>query len=586
MNAATQAHTHESATAQWPSRFLQMSQHMHHLLQAVLKRQANATPSASSALRAAKAFAELQARLSADPAKLYAMQMQWMNDTAQLMQHATQRAIGQEFSANAMRYDKRFKDAAWEESFVFDYLKESYLLLTKHLHQQVLDVDGMTPHNARTVDFYTKQWLDALSPSNFFLTNPEVLRTTAESQGENLVKGLENLWRDMEDGRISMSDGSPFVLGETIAATPGKVVFKNELMELIQYAPTTAQVFETPLLMVPAWINKYYVLDLSPENSLVKWLVSQGHTVFMISWVNPDATYKDTRFDDYMNKGVIEALNQIEKITKQKSINTLGYCLGGTLLATTTAYLNATKQAGRIKSATYLTTLTDFADAGELEVFIDEEQIEELEYRMNRKGYLDGHDMAMTFNLLRANDLIWSFVVQNYLLGKTPFPFDMLYWNSDATRLPAAMHSFYMRNMYLHNRLKDPGGIIVNRIAIDLHQVKTPTYMLSTQDDHIAPWKSTYAATQIFKGPVRFVLAGSGHVAGVINPPAKNKYSYRTAAATPKHADDFYRVSTEQKGSWWTDWQRWAKTHAGRKVPARKLKEALPAAPGDYVHIR
>ncbi len=592
MAATKKTQNPEISTKEMQENWVKIAHNMQHLWQAMAKRQASGPVSPSSTLRASKAFAELSARLSSDPSKLYSMNMQFWNDSMQLWQDATQRALGEPAPAkpNNAKKDKRFKDDAWDENFVFDFLKESYLLVSKHLHDGVLQVDGMSPQTSKTVEFYTKQWVDALSPSNYPLTNPEVLRATLETHGENLSKGVENLLRDIEDGSIKMSDGEPFIMGQTIASTPGKVVFKNNLMELIQYTPTTSQVYETPMLMIPAWINKYYVLDLQPENSLVKWLVEQGHTVFMISWVNPDGTYRNTRFDDYMTQGVIAAMDAIESITKQPSVNAVGYCLGGTLLSITSGYLSAKKQSERLKSMTLLTTLIDFSDPGELGVFVDEEQIDDLQRRMESKGYLDGRDMAMTFNLLRANDLIWSFVVQNYLLGKTPFPFDMLYWNSDATRLPATMHNFYMRNMYLHNHLKDPGGIIVDRIAIDLHQVKTPVYFLSAQDDHIAPWESTYMGTNIFKGPLRFVLTGSGHIAGVINSPHKNKYAYRTNALTPEDAQSWLNGSSETAGSWWPDWQRWVKTFAGRKISARTLDSAahkkMTDAPGDYVKVR
>ncbi|RMD61794.1 MAG: alpha/beta fold hydrolase, partial [Alphaproteobacteria bacterium] len=368
------------------------------------------------------------------------------------------------------------------------------------------------------------------------------------------------------------------------------VVYQNDLMQLIQYTPTTETVFKRPLLIIPPWINKYYILDLREKNSFVKWAVEQGHTVFIISWVNPDEKLARKTFDDYMTEGPLAALDAIEKATGEGDANVIGYCLGGTLLAATLAYLAAKRKARCVASATFLTTMIDFAEAGELGVFIDEEQLTALEQKMSKKGYLEGADMATTFNMLRANDLIWSFVVNNYLLGKEPFPFDLLYWNSDSTRMPAAMHSFYLRKMYQENLLVKPGGITLKGTPIDLRKIKTPSFFLSTKEDHIAPWKSTYAATQIFSGPVTFVLAASGHIAGVVNPPAAGKYSYWTNPECPKTPDAWLNEAEEHPGSWWPEWGKWVERYAGEKVPARipgtgKL-EVIEDAPGSYVKIK
>ena len=390
------------------------------------------------------------------------------------------------------------------------------------------EVDGLDEKTAKKVDFYTRQFVDAMAPSNFVMTNPEVLRKTLESGGENLVKGLENLLDDLERGKgklqIKMTDLEAFEVGQNIAITPGKVVFQNDLIQLLQYAPTTDEVAKRPVLIIPPWINKFYILDLREKNSFISWAVGEGQTVFVISWVNPDEKLARKSFEDYMLEGPLAALDAIEKATGEKKINVIGYCLGGTLLAATLAYM-AAKKIDRVASATFLTTLVDFAEPGELGVFIDEEQLEALEERMEEKGYLEGSAMATTFNMLRANDLIWSFVVNNYLLGKEPFPFDLLYWNSDSTRMPAAMHSFYLRKMYQENLLVKPGGIALKGTPIDLPKIKVPAFILSTKEDHIAPWKSTYAATQLYQGPVDFVLAASGHIAGVVNPPASGKYT-------------------------------------------------------------
>jgi polyhydroxyalkanoate synthase len=457
----------------------------------------------------------------------------------------------------------------------------------------VKDVDGLDDHTAKKVDFYTRQFVDAMAPSNFVMTNPEVLRATVESRGENLLKGLNNLLDDLERGKgnlsIKMTDYDAFKVGENIAVTPGKVVYQNDLIQLLQYTPTTEKVFETPLLIVPPWINKFYILDLRPKNSFIKWAVDQGHTVFVISWVNPDETLAAKDFADYMREGTLAAMDAIEKATGQKQVDAIGYCLGGTLLTCTLAYL-AAKGEDRVKSATFFTTMTDFKEPGELGVFIDEEQLAALEDKMSLHGYLDGRDMATTFNMMRANDLIWSFVVNNYLLGKDPFPFDLLYWNSDSTRMPAAMHSFYLRKMYQENKLIEAGGIELNGVKIDLSTIKTPIYMLSTREDHIAPWQSTYALTQHVSGPVKFVLSASGHIAGVVNPPAANKYCYWTNTKKPKNPDVWIAGATEEPGSWWTDWQKWVEKFAGKQIEPRqpgagKLK-VIEEAPGAYVKNR
>jgi polyhydroxyalkanoate synthase len=544
-------------------------------------------------LHISNAFLELYTRLMTDPIKLFEIQMDWWNEYLQLMQNVTERFIGQEPTPYIQpdSKDRRFKDKAWQESVVFDFIKQSYLVTARLIQRSVQGVEGIDPHTMQKIDFYTRQFVDAMAPSNFLMTNPEVLKATIESEGENLVRGLEHMLEDLERGKgrlkISMTNPDAFEIGRNIACAPGKVVFQNDLMQLIQYEPTTEKVFEVPLLIIPAWINKYYILDLQEDNSFVRWLVAQGHTVFVISWVNPDERHANKQFEDYMLEGPLAALTAIEKFTGSKKVNAMGYCLGGTLLAITLSYLHAKKQGGRIASATYLTTMLDFSEAGEISVFIDEEQLASLEERMNSQGYLDGSDMATTFNMLRANDLIWSFVVNNYLLGKDPFPFDLLYWNSDSTRLPAAMHSYYLRNMYQQNRLIVPNALSMGGTGIDLGKVKTPTYLLSTREDHIAPWKSTYAATQLFSGEKRFVLAASGHVAGVINPPSRGKYCFWVNNGnTPDTPDSWLEQAKEMPGSWWPDWQAWVAPLSGAQVKARKPGSdsliALEPAPGSY----
>ncbi len=542
------------------------------------------------------AFLEMTAKLLASPGEMVQAQLGLWQDYMALWQNTTRRIFGDAPPAPVIESDpkdKRFADPAWRQNEIFDFIKQSYLLSARYINHVVTHVDGLEPKTAQKVDFYARQFVNALSPSNFVLTNPEVLRKTRESGGDNLVRGLSNLLSDLEQGRgslrIKMTDTEAFNVGENIAVSPGRVVYQNDLMQLIQYAPTTEQVFARPIVIFPPWINKFYILDLRPKNSLVRYLVNQGHTVFMVSWVNPDARLAEKNFDDYMMEGVFAALKAIEKATKMREVNAIGYCLGGTLLAASLAYMKA-RGDERIKSATFLVTLTDFSDAGELGVFIDEEQLSNLEEKMQKRGYLEGGEMAATFNLLRANDLIWSFVVNNYLLGKEPFPFDLLYWNSDATRMPPAMHSFYLRNMYQNNLLARPGGITMKDVPIDLSAVDIPLYFLSCREDHIAPWTSTYKGAKLFGGPLRFVLAASGHIAGVVNPPEGGKYNHFVNTDLPESPQEWLDGASEIAGSWWTDWHRWASAFDKRQVPARAPAKgrlnANEAAPGSYVNVR
>jgi polyhydroxyalkanoate synthase len=570
-----------------------------------LKRQgAEGGPKSLDPLNLGSAFFEMTARLMADPAKLMQAQFSFWQDYMTLWQNTARRMMGDAPPpvATPAPGDKRFKDDAWQENEVFDFIKQSYLLSARWMQGLVKDVEGLDDKAAQKVDFYTRQFVDALAPSNFVMTNPEVLRKTAETGGENLLKGLNNLLSDLERGRgklsIRMTDPDAFRIGQNIAVTPGKVVYQNALMQLIQYTPTTETVLKRPLLVIPPWINKFYILDLRPKNSFVRWAVGQGHTVFVISWVNPGEELAAKGFDAYMQEGVLDAVDAIGKATGEHAINAIGYCLGGTLLASTLSYM-AEQNDTRIKSATFFTTMLDFTQAGELSVFIDEEQLKALEEKMDSRGYLEGSEMAGTFNMLRANDLIWSFVVNNYLLGQEPFPFDLLYWNSDSTRMPAAMHSFYLRKMYQENKLAEPGGISLAGVPIDLGRIDIPVYFLSTREDHIAPWTSTYRGMQLVgsaaKGHGRFVLAASGHIAGVVNPPEAGKYSHWTDGHRAGHAlasdpDAWFAGATELAGSWWPDWQRWVAGQDGTTVPARTAGEgALPViedAPGSYVQVR
>jgi polyhydroxyalkanoate synthase len=542
-----------------------------------------------------QAFLEMTAKMMTDPSKLVQAQINLWQDYMSLWQSTAQRAMGQETepAATPTKDDRRFTDPAWDENQLFDFIKQSYLLSARWMQSTVKSVDGLDQKTAKKVDFYTRQFVDAMAPSNFVLTNPEVLRATMESGGENLIKGLQNVLDDLDRGNgtlaIKMTDSEAFEVGRNLAITPGKVVYENDLMQLIQYDPTTEKVYRKPLLIMPPWINKYYILDLREKNSFVKWAVAQGFTVFVISWVNPDESLAEKTFSDYLLEGPLAACDAITKATGESQINAIGYCLGGSLLAATLAFMKA-KGDRRIASVTLLTTMIDFTESGELGVFIDEEQLAALEARMNERGYLEGSEMATTFNMLRANDLIWSFVVNNYLLGKDPFPFDLLYWNSDSTRMPAAMHSFYLRTMYQENKLAEPGGITLDGVPIDLSTVKVPAFFLSTREDHIAPWESTYGGAQLFSGPVRFVLAASGHIAGVINPPAGHKYSYWTNDKLPKSPQTWFREAQEHQGSWWPEWLEWVRAKSGAKIPARQPGDGelpvIEAAPGAYVKVR
>ncbi|HEX6003649.1 MAG TPA: class I poly(R)-hydroxyalkanoic acid synthase [Burkholderiales bacterium] len=547
-------------------------------------------------LGVAQAFFEAWSRMLTDPMRIAEAQLGLWRDYVALWQHSMLKLFGQATAPviEPPAGDRRFRHEDWQQSFLHDYIKQSYLIAARHLHHALANVQGLDEKTAKKVDFYTRQYIDALAPSNFLLTNPEALRETVASGGRNLLKGLHNLLDDLARSngsglRVKMTDTEAFRLGENIAITPGKVVFQNELLQLIQYAPRTEKVHERPLLIIPPWINKYYILDLREKNSFIRWAVEQGHTVFVISWVNPDERLSHKTFDDYLTEGALAALKAVERATGVREANIIGYCLGGTLLAAMLAWL-AAKGERRVASATFFVSMIDFKAPGELEVFIDEAQLRALEARMAKRGYLEGSEMATTFNMLRANDLIWSFVVNNYLLGKDPFPFDLLYWNSDSTRMPAAMHGFYLRKMYLENRLREPGGITLAGVPIDVTRIEVPAYFISTVEDHIAPWKSTYAGARLFKGPVRFVLGGSGHIAGIINPPQANKYSYWTNEALPETPEAWLEGGTQHPGSWWTDWGNWVAARSGKQVPARtpgkgRLK-ALEDAPGSYARMR
>ena len=544
----------------------------------------------------AKSMLETASKITIDPVELAESQMGLVREHMNLWGTITNKLLGrteEDYVAPSPK-DRRFRDDAWKDSAPYDYIKQGYLLNARWLQDTVQNLKGLDAHTQHKLQFFTRQFIDAVAPSNFMFTNPEVMRTTLESNGENVVKGLQQLLADMEKGqgrlRISMTDENAFELGRDIAATPGSVVYENDLMQLIQFEATTDTVHKIPLLLTPAWINKYYILDLKPENSLVKWLTQQGYTVFIISWVNPDEHLARKSFEDYLRQGPLTALDVIENITKSPQTAMIGYCLGGTLTSIALAYLRAHGQEKRVASATYLTTLVDFTEAGDISVFIDDSQLTALEDRMSESGYLDGADMANTFNMLRANDLIWSFVVNNYLLGKAPFPFDLLYWNADATNMPATMHAYYLRNMYLKNLLVKPNGLELLDTPINLSKITTPTYMLATREDHIAPWVSSYLATQVFDGPCVFTLADSGHVAGVINPPVKKKYGYWSSSKLPPKPEDWFKGVTEHEGSWWPHWDAWQSKLAGPKLSARNVgggkHKPIEKAPGKFAKVR
>ncbi len=567
----------------------------HQLMEKFLAPRNPMDPASVDPLGVGKAFLDLTAAMMANPQKMAEAQVAAWNTYLTMWLGAANRMLGggQESDPAGPGKDRRFRHEAWDTNPFFDFIRQSYLVAAETIQNAVVNTEGMDEKTARKVHFYTKQFVDALSPTNFILTNPEVLEATVKSGGENLLRGLRHFVEDfdVEKGRlrIRMTDETAFTLGENVATTLGKIVYQNELMQLIQYSPSTAQVHRRPLLVMPPWINKYYILDLQPKNSFIKWLVGQGHTVFVISWVNPDESLADIDFDDYVFKGPMAALDAIEQATGEKEANVIGYCIGGTLLAGVLAYM-AAKGDMRIVSATFLTTMLDFSEPGDLGVFVDEQQLRSLEVSMNERGYHEGAEMATTFNLLRSNDLIWSFFVNHYLLGKDPVPFDLLYWNSDSTRMPAKMHSTYLRTMYLENRFCQPGGMHVKDVAIDLRDIKTPAYFLSTEEDHIAPWESTFAGARLLSGPLRFVLGKSGHIAGVVNPPAAKKYGYYSGPDVGGTPMNWVARATSHEGSWWPDWQRWVQQFAGGEVPARqpgdgKLK-IIEAAPGAYVRKR
>lgn len=537
--------------------------------------------------------------VTAQPERLQDAQSRLMEQYSTLWTETMKRLEGQDYEEIIPHdpSDKRFKSEKWHELVPFDFIRQSYLIAAEWLRGLVREnSQTLDEREARKLAFFTEQTLNALSPSNFAATNPEVLEETVRTGGQNLIRGFHNLLNDIRRSHqlfpaIKTTDEAVFKPGENIAITRGDVVLRTPMMELVQYAPATDKVYKTPLLIIPPWINKYYILDLRPENSLIKWAVDQGHQVFILSWVNPGRDLADKNFDAYMQDGILTALDAALDITGAESAHLAGYCIGGTLLSMTLAWMAANKQDHKVKTATFLTTLIDFEQAGDLRLFTDEEQIKHMENTMKEKGFLDSEALKTTFSMLRSNDLIWSFVVNNYLMGKEPLAFDLLFWNNDSTNLPAAMHSTYLRHMYLQNDLIKPGCLALKGTPIDLRKVKTPSYFLSAREDHIAPWLATYDGVRHLGGERTFTLAGSGHIAGVVNPPIKKKYGFWANTALPDKAADWQADATYTEGSWWPHWHQWldakapAKT-AAPKATGSKAHPPLCPAPGQYVLMR
>ncbi len=544
--------------------------------------------------QAIKTLASVAERWMADPKKAIEAQTSLMSSYLEIWRRTVHRLAGETMRpvTEPDPGDRRFRDPDWSDHPLFDFYKQIYLVTSRWAEDLVDRTDEIDAHTKHKAQFYVRQIAAAMAPSNFVMTNPELLRETLETNGDNLVRGMRMLAEDIERGngelRLRQSDPEGFGVGVNLAVTPGKVVFQNDLMQLIQYAPATETVLKRPLLIVPPWINKFYILDLTPEKSFVRWAVDQGHTVFVVSWVNPDERLSEKTFADYVTEGPMAALDVIRGITRQKSVNAMGYCVGGTLLGVTLGYMAALGD-DRIASATFLATQVDFEFAGDLKVFVDEEQLEALEDAMSEKGYLEGSRMATAFNMLRANDLIWPYVINNYLKGRKPIPFDLLYWNSDTTRMPAENHSFYLRQCYHLNNLSK-GKMEISGTPIDLSKVTIPIYNLATREDHIAPAKSVFIGSQSFGGPVDYVLSGSGHIAGVVNPPSKTKYQYWTNGPAEGALEDWIAKAEETPGSWWPHWQAWIEDKDAARVKARtpgatKKYAAIEDAPGTYVKV-
>jgi len=552
---------------------------------------------ASEMTEASRIMSEVAQQWLTDPARTLEAQGELVKSYMDVWTSAVQRMTGQEADpvAKPETGDSRFRDPEWSANPYFDFWKQSYLVTTQWAEKALADTTGLDDRTKQRAKYYLHQISSAMSPSNFPATNPEVMRETFKTNGANLVKGVEQLLADMQKSgdllKISQTDTTAFEVGRNLAVTPGKVVWQNDIVQLLQYTPTTEKVYETPLLIVPPWINKFYILDLTQQKSMIRWLVDQGFTVFVLSWVNPDERLAGKTFEDYMKEGVLSATEAVLRETGLRQTNVLGYCVGGTLLATTLAH-NAAKGHDPFTSATFLTTQTDFTKAGDLMLFIDDAQLKALETMMAERGYLDGSRMATVFNMLRPRDLIWPYIVNNYMLGKAPMPFDLLFWNQDSTRMPAANHNFYLRTFYQDNALAK-GKMALGGTRLDLKKVKLPIYDLAAREDHIAPARSVFVGSRLFGGPVEYVMAGSGHIAGVINPPPaegkKPKYQYWTGPQRAESFEDWLLKAEETPGSWWPHWGKWLASHSGKKIAAREPGAKLGViedAPGSYVKAK
>jgi polyhydroxyalkanoate synthase len=528
-----------------------------------------------------------------DPAKAMQATASFWADSMNLWQRFLDPEHAQPFEETPEQArDKRFKAPEWREQPVFDFLRQSYFTIADHLLKGVDAIEGVNEKQKEQIRFATKGFIDAVSPSNFPATNPQVLEKIVETKGENLLKGLQHMLADIQKGQLTQVDPDAFELGRNLAMTPGKVVKRTDLYELIQYSPAGESVFKTPLVIFPPWINRFYILDLTPEKSFIRWAVEQGLTVFVVSWKSADASMKDVVWDDYIERGQVDAIDTVRELLGVEGVHTIGYCVAGTTLAATLALLTARGEAEKVASATFFTAQVDFTEAGELLHFVTDDQLEMIK-GLGTDGYLDGRYMATTFNLLRGRDLIWNYVTNNYLLGQDYAPFDLLHWNSDVTNLPSTWHLSYLTDLYRDNRLVQPGSITVDGTPIDLGRVHTPTYVQAGREDHIAPAASVWRITHHFKGPLKFVLAGSGHIAGVVNPPSAGKYQYWTNDSKVETLAEFVAGASETKGSWWPDWIEWIAGIDGEKVPAKGARvpgkgkmKPLGDAPGTYVRMR
>ena len=533
--------------------------------------------------------------LSKNPARMMEMQWSWWQGQIHIYQNVLMRSVAKDVAPfiQPESGDRRFNSPLWQEHPNFDLLSQSYLLFSQLVQNMVDVVEGVPDKVRYRIHFFTRQMINALSPSNFLWTNPEVIQQTVAEQGENLVRGMQVFHDDvMNSGKylsIRMVNSDSFSLGKDLAYTPGAVVFENDIFQLLQYEATTENVYQTPILVVPPFINKYYVLDLREQNSLVNWLRQQGHTVFLMSWRNPNAEQKELTFADLITQGSVEALRVIEEITGEKEANCIGYCIGGTLLAATQAYYVAKRLKNHVKSATYMATIIDFENPGSLGVFINEPVVSGLENLNNQLGYFDGRQLAVTFSLLRENTLYWNYYIDNYLKGKEPSDFDILYWNSDGTNIPAKIHNFLLRNLYLNNELISPNAVKVNGVGLNLSRVKTPSFFIATQEDHIALWDTCFRGADYLGGESTLVLGESGHVAGIVNPPSRNKYGCYTNAAKFENTKQWLDGAEYHPESWWLRWQAWVTPYTGEQVPARNLGNAqypsIEAAPGRYVLV-